>query len=66
MRQICTKTFEFEEGSTANMGYHVTIYFCGRMVDRFERETMQDAINAAEAAGYDGIRSRSYRCDSFR
>lgn len=46
------KTFEVEEGTTVSGRYNVTVRFNGKVVDKFTRDTMDDAYRAFRAAGY--------------
>ena len=55
------KQFDVEEQSAHTeqgvFGYRITVKFRGVIVDVFHRNTMQEALNAFEAAGYQMAKS---------
>lgn len=55
MTYSATKTFEVTEGSVPGMWYRIEVRFRGELVHTFERPTMDAAIRAFTAAGYERI-----------
>lgn len=52
MKVVATKIFDVVESSTPEMWYKIEIYFHGKVVETFEKPTMQEALFALELAGY--------------
>ncbi len=49
---MAIKKFEISEGTTERLTYLIEVRFRGEVIERFERPTMREAVNAFEFAGY--------------
>lgn len=52
---MAIKTFEVVEGSLPGGYYEITVLSGGKVVERFERDTMVAAQRACRAAGYQPV-----------